>query len=369
MRRPAAQLALFTLAAVAALAAGGCRRGGTKTEVARPYFARTLADTTFPHSAHEGVDCTTCHETAEKWAKLGDYQIPSAEVCTQCHEKDDIHTPPPATKREGYEFRFSHANHIPRFEEKAANSTCTTCHKVLPDPGETRKLTPPMSACTSCHAHQAEVMEARCTPCHVSLKRYGLKPLEQFTEFSHTGDFVRRDHGRLAKNSAETCAQCHDQTYCAACHATATNAVRPELRFPENVTSDFIHRGNYASRHHLDAQRDPASCMKCHGQQFCESCHAEQALAPRGLDRLRNPHPRGWVQRSSGAFHGDAARQNIVSCSGCHDQGATSNCVGCHQVGGVASQGGRSPHPPGWGSRHDRSDIQKNVACRACHNR
>jgi hypothetical protein len=359
MRRPSAALPLFTLLAVAALAAG-CR-GQRKLEAAKPPVARSLADTSFPHSAHEGVDCTTCHETAEKWAKLGDYQVPSADACAQCHEKDDMHTPPKPTAREGYEFRFSHANHLPRFKEKAANSSCLTCHKVLPEPGEARKLTPPMSACTSCHAHEKDVMEARCTPCHVSLKRYGMKPLEQFTEFSHAGNFIK-EHGRLAMSSAETCAQCHDQTYCAACHATATNAMRPEFRFPENVTSDFIHRGDYQSRHHLDAQRDPASCLKCHGKQFCESCHVEQRLAPRSLS-ARNPHPRGWVQRGSGAFHGDAARQNIVSCSGCHDQGASSNCVQCHQVGGV----GGNPHPAGWTKRHEREDISKNVACRACH--
>ena len=125
-----------------------------------------------------------------------------------------------------------------------------------------------------------------------------------------------------------------------------------------------VHRGDYVVRHHLDVERDPASCKKCHGSQFCDSCHQAQQLSPRSLNP-RDPHPPGWVQRGSGNFHGEAARNNIVSCSGCHDQGAASICVACHQVGGV----GGNPHPAGWTRKHDRGDIPKNVACRACHSR
>jgi len=46
--------------------------------------------------------------------------------------------------------------------------------------------------------------------------------------------------------------QCHDQTYCADCHA-GTVPTRIELKFSENVTSNFIHRGDYLTRHGLEA--------------------------------------------------------------------------------------------------------------------
>ena len=352
------------IVAAAVLALAGCKRGQKMQAVGTQPPERTLEATTFPHSMHGGFDCNSCHEGIEKWTKLGEYRVPPASKCGECHDADAMHTPPTRAARTDYAFRFSHADHLARLKDK--KDACASCHQVLPEPGERRKVTPPMSACTSCHAHQVEVMEARCTPCHVSLKAYGAKPIEQFVELSHGGNFVK-EHGRLAKNTAESCAQCHDQTYCATCHATATAPVRAELKFPENVTSDFIHRGDYVSRHRFDAERDPASCKKCHGTQLCDSCHQAQNLSPRSLNP-RNPHPGGWVQRGSGAFHGDAARTNIVSCSGCHDQGAASNCVACHQSRGPGLSGvGGNPHPGGWKSRHDRGDIPKNVACRACH--
>jgi hypothetical protein len=128
------------------------------------------------------------------------------------------------------------------------------------------------------------------------------------------------------------------------------------------VTSDFIHRGDYVSRHPYDVERDPASCRKCHGTRFCDSCHEQQLMKP-GIPNARNPHPPGWVRRGSGAFHGDAARDNIVNCAGCHDQGAASNCVACHQVGGI----GGNPHPRGFLRKHDAGDIREQAMCRACH--
>jgi hypothetical protein len=344
--------------AFGALALTGCRKNMQPAPSQAP--ERVLSNTTFPHSAHTDVGCADCHEGTDKWTKLGEYRVPPAEKCQECHEKDAAHTPPAREQRTDYGVRFSHANHLPRLKDR--KDACAACHQVLPEPGETRKLTPPMTACTACHAHKVEVSEARCTPCHVSLKRYGLKPIEQFTEFSHGVNFVR-EHGRLAETSAATCAQCHDQTFCATCHATATLAVRPEIRFPEDVTSDFIHRGDYVSRHSHDVQRDPASCKKCHGSRFCDSCHETQQLSGRLGAGGRSPHPpfnAGWREE-----HARQARNNIVNCSGCHDQGAASICVACHQVGGT----GGNPHPSGWTKRHSTNDISKNVACRACHNR
>lgn len=333
------------LAAALAVACSNAR-------VQKPAQPRTAGDTTFLHSKHVDLDCTDCHGGIDKAAKLGVVPLPTAEKCQECHDKDAQHTPPARAQRD-YTLNFSHADHLARVGKKGSDA-CKTCHVNLPEPGARGVTTPPMSTCTGCHHHQEEVAQARCTPCHVSLKRFRAEPISQFVEFSHTGEFIRKDHGRLAKNSPETCAQCHDQTYCAACHATATRPFRAEIQFPENVTSDFIHRGDYVSIHQSDAARDPASCRKCHGTQFCESCHAAQGIA-RGLKN--DPHPANWL-----SMHGAEARRNIISCSGCHDQGAAAVCVQCHTVGGIA---GKSPHPSGW--NHDEGDIRKNSMCMVCH--
>jgi hypothetical protein len=347
---------LFVLAA-GALAVAGCRSGQKWKVSDGPPPERTFENTNFPHASHGGFDCDTCHDAAS-WKRLGDYVPPTVEKCSECHDADAAHTPRPAPKKSEYAFTFSHALHLTG-PLKGRKDPCLVCHQALPQPGQKEKIVPPMAACTSCHKHETDVAEARCRPCHATLKEYGLKPLEQFTEFSHAPNFVNRGHGPLAQAQAETCAACHDQTYCAQCHATATQPLRPSIQFPENVTSNFIHRGNYVSRHHLDAERDPASCKKCHGSEFCNSCHTEHLQVPQSLER-RSPHPAGWTARNA---HGAAARQNIVTCSGCHDQGATAICVACHQPGGV----GGNPHPAGWSSRHSLSDVSKNVACRACH--
>ena len=155
--------------------------------------------------------------------------------------------------------------------------------------------------------------------------------------FAHTGDWLRA-HGRYASPSAESCAACHDQTYCSDCHSAQTAPARPSIIFPEAVKREFIHRGDYVSRHMIEAGANPASCRRCHGSPFCDSCHTQQNLTLKTLDP-RNVHPAGWANdKSSGHFHGDAARRDVVSCAGCHDNGAAAICVACHQVGGFVRQ-------------------------------
>ena len=340
----------------------------TACKGAHPVSKQTMEEpraALFPHSKHDGFACTDCHAEIPAATKLGTAPLPTAAKCAECHEPSASDAPGEAIRslrpREvtEHQITFNHADHLSRIKGENACATCHTAER-LPEPGPARDRTPRMQVCTSCHYHAEEVSQARCQPCHVSLRRYPLKPVAALAAFSHQGDFVRR-HRDLAKNSAATCAQCHDQTYCANCHANATVPLRPEIRFPENVESNFIHRSDYVSRHQIEAAFDPASCRKCHGSFFCESCHREQNVARKSLSsNPRNPHPAGWVARDQ---HGRAARQDIVSCAGCHDQGAASICASCHRVGGI----GGNPHPPGFTSQHNLSDVRSNAMCRICH--
>ncbi|MFL5426132.1 MAG: hypothetical protein ACJ783_13945, partial [Myxococcales bacterium] len=77
-----------------------------------------------------------------------------------------------------------------------------------------------------------------------------------------------------------------------------------------------------------------------------------------------NPHPSGWAIPGTGtAFHGDAARRDILNCASCHDQGAQSICVTCHRSGGP----GGNPHPSGFLSRHNLSEAATDGRCAICH--
>ncbi len=335
------------LLAAASLAALGC--AGRLEKVQPPESPKY----TFPHSTHvdAGIGCLVCHGEIAQAKAIGPtvhVALPSgdaAKVCADCHP-DKIPAPPPPRHVERT-ITFSHADHLAK-----VNGDCRRCHTALVEAGQAKAPVPSMSACTSCHDHAVDYAQARCQPCHVDLKRYPLKPI---ADFEHAGDFLRT-HGQMAKTSAAACAACHEQTSCAECHAATTRPVKPDVQWPERVDAGFIHRGDYVSRHTMDVTAEPASCRRCHGSAFCDACHHEQRISQRSAPNGRNPHPLSWV---AGNVHGPAARQDVVGCAGCHDQGARSTCVLCHR--------NVNPHPPDWASRHDRSDISGNSMCRTCH--
>jgi len=354
-----ARVSVLALLAAALGAACGYRPAKVEYDAAKePAYS-------FPHSTHVDADvaCTQCHADVAGATKLEPgvrhVRIPPAPskqaACSGCHDKDPKPKLPARTREP--RVRFSHADHLKRV------SDCKRCHAKLPETGDTAPRTPPMEACTSCHVHQQQFAEARCMPCHVDLKGY--KPE---TAFRHDGNWLQA-HGALARPSAESCAQCHDQTYCASCHASATTATRLENIFPERVDRAFIHRGDYVSRHMIEAGANPASCRRCHGSGFCDACHALEGLSKTAAGTLGRPESHlhsGWVGiPGSQQRHGDAARRDISTCAGCHDQGAQATCVGCHKTSGIA--GTKAPHPRKFLSAHDRDDIRNNAMCRACH--
>ncbi len=310
----------------------------------------------FTHSVHvdQGIGCTDCHEGIDKATSLNQRHLPKTEKCAECHNDGR-----PGPSLEGIpppRLTFSHAQHV---NQAAIKGKCDTCHKKLPEMGEPRE-SPKMEACTGCHKHQQDFAQGRCRPCHLDLKGY--KPENAY---AHQGDWLRQ-HPAQARPSAESCAACHDQTYCAQCHSATTTAARPSIIWPEDVQRSYIHRGDYVGRHTVDAAANPSSCRKCHGTKFCEACHVEQNLAkPNDVGRRPASHtgPDWATNRASGNFHGDAARRDVTSCANCHDQGASSTCVLCHHVGGV----GGNPHPPSFLSKHDASDRRHNSMCRVCH--
>ena len=134
--------------------------------------------------------------------------------------------------------------------------------------------------------------------------------------------------------------------------------MRAAVVLAERTDRSLIHRPDFLSREAVEARDDEASCLKGHGSNSCQTCHAQQKVG--GANASFDPHPPGFGQ---GAAHGAAARRDIVSCAACHDQGSTSNCVSCHRVGGIAG----NPHPPSWTVRHSKEEIGRNAMCQVCH--
>lgn len=349
--RPTSRFALGALAGVLAACAG-----------VMPFVLDTRDRIRVPHARHQAaeVDCLTCHESIFDATSLEVRNLPKEKKCFECHraEKDQCgfcHTQPDkpltyAAKERGV--KLDHAAHLERVKED-----CTVCHQRLPDPFNVEGLTPSMQLCNGCHEHAEHFAQGDCEKCHKDLSRYPIKPV---VAFSHQGDFVKRH--RLEARSGESCAQCHDEAFCSECHAKTVS--RPvELLWTERVDRHFIHRGDFVSRHSIEARADGTLCQRCHGTSFCADCHTPKGLTPLA-DTTRNPHPKGFgSDASSSAFHGPAARKDIASCAACHDQGAASTCVSCHKVGGI----GGTPHPPSWVARHSKEEIARNAMCQICH--
>ena len=354
------------LVGAAALFLAACTAKDTKP------VAKADPEFVFPHTPHlEGeVDCLQCHAAVAKdgalQARVRHVGLPrkNNDVCSGCHDDAEFADKVqrkivPARTRE-FSVRMNHAAHLAK-----DGVTCQTCHKALPDTGQEAPPRLAMATCTGCHKHQQDFNEGRCTPCHVDLKRYE-KPV---AAFRHAGDFLKT-HGQLARSTAESCAQCHEQTFCADCHSATTAPGRQAVLFPEAVQRDFIHRGDYQSRHMIEAGANPASCRKCHGSNFCDSCHTQRNLTQSSTLQPRNPHPAGWGVKGSGDFHGFAARKNVVMCAGCHDNGAAAICVLCHRVGGAASDpvaNPNGPHPASFVSKHRNDSRTKTAVCMTCH--
>ena len=318
---------------------------------------------TFSHHVHaeQGLACADCHAAVKR-----DAEDPEAKArmkmsaCGDCHDVQDAakcgtcHTN--AAAPETYEalpethVLFSHERHAPRTED------CAACHAKAADaPSFTDKdrLLPAHPECDACH--QKDMDAGRCQLCH---DRLDLNPRTPKTVYSHAPGFFERHGRKAAAGEQDQCAVCHDQSFCADCHAR-TMTVTPALRFPERVDRSTVHGGDYISKHVLEARTGDTGCLKCHGTSFCEACHEREGVG--GAIGQRNPHPPGWMTPGSAENHGREARRHIEECAACHDQGPASNCVQCHKSGGV------NPHPPGGQSPVPRSERAHHKMCKICH--
>lgn len=351
-----------TLSVAACAAAAACLAG---TGCSAFKAEESKGQIVFSHTLHaEQADCTDCHTevAGDSGGPAGKHIPASHAACGNCHDVASGCETCHRGAREGVKMArkarglaFSHKAHADRVKG------CKSCHPADRQGGA---VIPGHATCNTQACHAREHATLQCGGCHRDLRRYAARPDGTLTH----GPGFAKAHGVLARQNVRGCVQCHDQTYCADCHSP-TSLARASVRFPEKVTAGFIHRGDFVSRHGIEARSDPQSCRKCHGQRYCRSCHALAGLATAphedlsGGRAVQSAHPAGWMIPGSSDFHGHRARLDIGACASCHDRGGASNCVSCHRVGGT----GGNPHPAGWSWRDKENQCRAAAMCRTCH--
>jgi len=280
----------------------------------------------FSHRQHvqeEGLECVSCHESAEVEAAPG---MPSADSCAVCHDQLDVERPPEravANLFDEHGFRAAHAGELAdevRFDHLAhvgAVGDCDACHRgIAGATGIDDDLVVDMGECSACHEQRKLANE--CTTCHSAITPAWQPP-------NHALDW-KRLHGRACRRTdprpAEDCSLCHEPSTCEQCHR-----VEP----PENHDNFFRLRG-----HAVVASIDRSTCATCHETATCDRCHA---------DTLPLSHKSG--------FWGSARN---VHCLTCHFPLSDSGCLTCHKATPSHATG---PAKPSW---HDAA-----MNCRSCH--
>jgi hypothetical protein len=323
----------------------------------------------FPHELHltriacggpqqpDCLSCASCHQLPQS----GVPTIPDVGTCSakRCHEASEssqlAEIQPIQDERAALakSIRFNHQKHL---EKKQIKGQCVPCHGGAIKMSADNARFPPMSKCFECHEHRAMWDRGQCFPCHA---RPDIEHLLPRTFLRHDAAFAKK-HGQQSRENGKICAQCHTESQCNDCHDTSQRFnTAVERRRPDAIERTFVHRGDFVSRHSIEAKSQPARCARCHEPRSCDACHVERGVSGNRIGGV-NPHPTGWVgpDTESRDFHGHSARRDILTCAGCHDQGPATNCIRCHKVGGY----GGNPHP------HTTWPGSKGAPmCRYCH--
>ena len=104
-----------------------------------------------------------------------------------------------------------------------------------------------------------------CGECHT----------DNWATLNHRADDFYRKHKFYAGQQKFACGTCHQESFCADCHAHKEE-IKPSDKYKGSPERQLPHRGDYLSRHKIEGRIDPASCLKCHGRtnnERCKTCH------------------------------------------------------------------------------------------------
>jgi len=268
-------------------------------------------------TCHARNFCAECHVNAPEIAAIRALAVDSRVI-----GRDSI-TPPKSHLQRDF---------IEAHGDLAADGArrCVTCHT--------------QESCLVCHVGTPRVAQALTV---ASPARSRGAVTRRSRPASHGADFSAT-HAAPASASPQTCAACHARPQCLDCHVPNPTDGSPGY-----------HRAGFLATHPVQAYQRTASCSDCHNPaQFCSSCHASAGLAS-----VEVPLDAGYhdAKRFFVAGHGQAARQSLESCVSCHTE---NDCMSCHAT---STQGGRnlSPHGPGFDA--DRLRRRNPQVCTACH--
>jgi len=376
-----------TLAGLAALvgALAGAGPGGRPAPSGR---VRAAADS-FPHARHERLftTCASCHAGIA----TGDTArfLPSPDVCASCHNGELVRavnwTPSP---RRATNVVMDHPRHLALFARAGIGpeAACQRCHAAA-------DTLPFMSVgradperCVGCHGRGApsHLAQRSCAPCHVPLHDTPGLDIAAIGAFakppSHDSSWTL-NHGAAATGS--TCAVCHAQQFCAACHVNArgVDAIRdlaPDDRVAAIVQTETVTyprppshlAADWPRQHGVTARAGVAECANCHTQESCLGCHRVQERVPPVLELPRRSRGGAAGVDLSGIKPADHTpdqllRHRVVAAGG------TATCNVCHRPSYCASchDAAKAPgfHGPNFVARHAQAAYSAETECAACH--
>lgn len=353
--------------------------GATWMAIQRPVVSRCFAchGLTTAHIAAPDTACATCHVPLARAVRLTRADIAAIDT-------------PPSHRLPGFAAASGHGAQA-KGPGGGIAASCATCHArdfclachvdapeqptiqdLAVDPRSTAiavRLAAPQShtasdflenhgsraraeqrQCATCHTQES------CLACHAGMPRVAAALFARSPERGVGAIIVRQpppshgarftaQHAGLASARGATCAGCHVQADCLACHR------------PTAASGPGYHPAGFLARHPAAAYSRETSCNDCHNNgSFCVTCHAAAGLVARGPLGTSGYHDANQFFLLG---HGQTARQNLETCIGCHVE---RDCVGCH-----GSFGGRrfNPHGPGFdAARLRRKNPQM---CTACH--
>ncbi|WP_375773202.1 cytochrome c3 family protein [Archangium gephyra] len=337
----------------------------------------------FDHAQHlaAGAECVSCHEGVRASDSAKERNLPGHAECETCHdleaarkgEKTDppsgcntchpgfdatVRVAPPKVDVPPANLRFSHKVHVEKKVE------CTACHGTMTDVKlATRQQLPKMATCFECH--DGNVASKQCNSCHpaepsgrlqLTFPSGLLRPMQGNPLGLDHGPRYEFNHGSRASVDRQTCMSCHAESYCQSCH----DALRKPLS---------VHPNDYLTLHPVQARMDSARCSSCHRMQsFCAACHERTGV---GMDADRSLRPRNvkvhpdytaWVETPGPQHHGVVASRDIQQCVSCHRE---ESCMSCHSERSVRRQ--VNPHPDGFAAACKRVAAANDRACLKCH--
>ncbi len=264
---------------------------------------------------------------------------------------------------------FSHQAHLGR------GAKCEACHVGVAEVAlATTEHLPMMEQCMECH--DGKTAPNACTTCHMStpdgllvtnLPGGKLIPRGLYRNDDHRGDFART-HGPAAKSDAAYCKSCHSETFCSKCH---TGNIKPLTIHAADYILTHPPEARRDDPQCSKCHRLATFCADCHLRSGVSANYLAGSMQySTAAPGAASFHPTGWMNYAgppTAQHHKYEARRNLRTCVSCHQE---TFCTTCHMVqegAGRTATTGVSPHPPGWEADCKRAMDRNMTGCLKCH--